>query len=119
MEKPIKETFVLFQVNQAQGQEKIDQTAEQMIQAANEALEKSQQIGHKTFLGISLRLMGYLAFVEGDFAGAKRYLLESVAVFSALGHSFHAIPLGILSHVFRAEGDETQSMWLGWPPKGA
>jgi len=44
LEKPIRETFVLFQVNQAQGQEKIDQTAEQMIQAANEALEKSQEL---------------------------------------------------------------------------
>lgn len=44
LEKPIRETFVLFQVNQAQGQEKIDQTAEQMIQAANEALENSQEL---------------------------------------------------------------------------
>lgn len=44
LEKPIKETFVLFQVNQAQGQEKIDQTAEQMIRDANEALEKSQEL---------------------------------------------------------------------------
>jgi hypothetical protein len=44
LEKPIKETFVLFQVNQAQGQEKIDQTAEQMIQAANEALEKAREL---------------------------------------------------------------------------
>lgn len=43
LEKPIKETFVLFQVNQAAGQEKIDQTAEQMIQAARDALEKSQE----------------------------------------------------------------------------
>jgi len=41
LEKPIKETFVLFQVNQALGQEKIDQTAGQMIQAAKEALEKA------------------------------------------------------------------------------
>ena len=44
LEKPIRETFVLFQVNRAQGQEKIDQTAEQMIQDANEALEKSQEL---------------------------------------------------------------------------
>ncbi len=44
LKNPIKETFVLFQVNQAQGQEKIDQTAEQMIQDANEALEKSQEL---------------------------------------------------------------------------
>ena len=44
LEKPIKETFVLFQVNQTQGQEKIDQTVEQLIQAAKEALEKSQEL---------------------------------------------------------------------------
>ena len=44
LEKPIKETFVLFQVNQTQGQEKIDQTAEQMIQAANEALGNAQEL---------------------------------------------------------------------------
>ncbi|MCG8551006.1 MAG: hypothetical protein MI799_11445 [Desulfobacterales bacterium] len=44
LEKPIKETFVLFQVNQTLGQEKIDQTAEQMTQAANEALEKAQEL---------------------------------------------------------------------------
>ena len=44
LEKPIRETFVLFQVNQTQGQEKIDQNVEQMIQAANEALEKSQKL---------------------------------------------------------------------------
>jgi len=44
LEKPIRETFVLFQVNQAQGQEQIDQTAEQMIQDANDALEKSQEL---------------------------------------------------------------------------
>lgn len=44
LEKPIRETFVLFQVNRAQGQEQIDQTAEQMIQDANEALEKSQEL---------------------------------------------------------------------------
>lgn len=44
LEKPIKETFVLFQVNQTQGQEKIDQTAEQMIQTANEALDKSREL---------------------------------------------------------------------------
>jgi len=43
LEKPIKETFVLFQVNQTAGQEKIDQTAEQMIQAAREALGKSRE----------------------------------------------------------------------------
>jgi hypothetical protein len=44
LEKPIRETFVLFQVNQAQGQEQIDQTAEQMIQDANDALEESQEL---------------------------------------------------------------------------
>ncbi|WP_020589016.1 hypothetical protein [Desulfobacter curvatus] len=44
LEKPIKETFVLFQVNQTQGQEKIDQTAEQMIQEAKDALEKSKEL---------------------------------------------------------------------------
>ncbi len=44
LEKPIKETFVLFQVNPAQGQEKIDQTAEQMTKAASDALEKSQEL---------------------------------------------------------------------------
>ena len=44
LEKPIKETFVLFQVNQAQGQEKIDQTAEQMIKDANDALAKTQEL---------------------------------------------------------------------------
>lgn len=43
LEKPIKETFVLYQVNQTQGQEKIDQTAEQMIQAANDALDKARE----------------------------------------------------------------------------
>lgn len=43
LEKPIKETFVLFQVNQTAGQEKIDQTAGQMIQDAREALGKSQE----------------------------------------------------------------------------
>lgn len=42
LEKPIKETFVLYQVNQGAGREKIDQTAEQMILAAKDALEKSQ-----------------------------------------------------------------------------
>jgi len=44
LEKPIKETFVLFQVNQAQGQEKIDQTAEQMIKDAKDALAKTQEL---------------------------------------------------------------------------
>ena len=44
LEKPIKETFVLFQVNQAQGQEKIDQTAEQMIKDAKDALVKTQEL---------------------------------------------------------------------------
>lgn len=44
LEKPIKETFVLFQVNQTQGQEKIDQTAEQMIQEANDALGKAKEL---------------------------------------------------------------------------
>jgi len=44
LEKPIKETFVLFQVNQTQGQEKIDQTTEEMIQAANQALEKAREL---------------------------------------------------------------------------
>ena len=41
LEKPIKETYVLFQVNPAAGQEKIDQTKAQMTQAAKEALEKA------------------------------------------------------------------------------
>ncbi|MGD9686701.1 MAG: hypothetical protein AB7U43_06980 [Desulfobacter sp.] len=43
LEKPIKETFVLFQVNQAAGQEKIDETAEQMILDAGDALKKAQE----------------------------------------------------------------------------
>ena len=43
LEKPIKETFVLFQVNQTQGQENIDQTAEQMILAAGDALGKARE----------------------------------------------------------------------------
>ncbi|WP_321492636.1 hypothetical protein [uncultured Desulfobacter sp.] len=43
LEKPIKETYVLFQVNPTQGREKIDQTAEQLIQAAKEALEKARE----------------------------------------------------------------------------
>lgn len=44
LEKPIKETFVLFQVNQTQGEEKIDQTAVQMIQDAKDALGKAQEL---------------------------------------------------------------------------
>jgi hypothetical protein len=44
LEKPIKETFVLFQVNQTQGQEKIDQTAEQMLNDAKDALEKAREL---------------------------------------------------------------------------
>ncbi len=43
LEKPIKETFVLFQVNPTAGQEKIDQTAEEMLQTAKEALGKAQE----------------------------------------------------------------------------
>lgn len=43
LEKPIKETFVLFQVNQTQGQENIDQTAEQMILDARDALGKARE----------------------------------------------------------------------------
>jgi hypothetical protein len=44
LEKPIKETFVLFQVNQTQGQEKIDQTTEQMLNDAKDALEKTREL---------------------------------------------------------------------------
>ena len=43
LEKPIKETFVLFQVNQVAGQEKIDEIVEQMILDAGDALKKAQE----------------------------------------------------------------------------
>ncbi len=43
LEKPIKETFVLFQVNETLGQEKVAQSARQMAQTAQEALEKSNE----------------------------------------------------------------------------
>ena len=44
LEKPIKETYVLFQVNEVKGQEKVEASARQLAQAAKEALEKSNEL---------------------------------------------------------------------------
>ena len=44
LEKPIKETYVLFQVNEEKGQEKVEASAGQLAQAAKEALEKSNEL---------------------------------------------------------------------------
>ena len=43
LEIPNKDTVVLYQVNKAAGQEKIDETAEQMVLDAGDALKKAQE----------------------------------------------------------------------------
>ncbi len=44
LEKPIKETYVLYQVNKAQGQTRINEKATELTQAAQEALTKAQEL---------------------------------------------------------------------------
>ena len=75
-----------------------------------ESLEKTSKLGQMTLLGYPLILMGYIAFVDGDLVGARRYLLESSNVFAGLEHIHQAIPQAILSHVARAQGAEKEAL---------
>lgn len=44
LEKPVKETFVLYQVNPKQGQEQIDSTAKDLSTSAQDALKAAQEL---------------------------------------------------------------------------
>ena len=75
-----------------------------------ESLEKTSEAGLMSLLGHPLMLMGCMVFVEGDFAAARRYLLQSSDVFAGLEHIDQAISQAILSHVARAQGEKKEAL---------
>jgi DNA-binding CsgD family transcriptional regulator/tetratricopeptide (TPR) repeat protein len=71
-----------------------------------EGLEISRRDGLSGEIGLALMYLGNTTFVEGDFAEAKRCLLESATVWENLKHFLQALLDAILCYVLRAEGDE-------------
>jgi len=55
--------------------------------------------------GFPLRFLGIITFVEGDLAGAKRYLLESLSAQAEWSHHQRVLSTANLGYVVRAQGD--------------
>jgi tetratricopeptide (TPR) repeat protein len=72
---------------------------------ATESLKLARQSSILSEAGWALMYLGNIAFVEGDFGEAKRYLLECEATLAELKHIHLALPRAILSYVVRAQGD--------------
>ncbi|MFN2136782.1 MAG: hypothetical protein ACK2UK_12560, partial [Candidatus Promineifilaceae bacterium] len=72
---------------------------------ASESLAIARRIGHMDQASWALLLLGEIALVGGDLAGAKGYLMESAAILAEMQHTYEALPRAILSHVYLGLGD--------------
>lgn len=72
---------------------------------SKEILETSRIWGHLAEKGVALTLLGKVCFVEGDLTKARSCLLEGASILVELQRVNQAVPLAILSYVFRALGD--------------
>ncbi|MCO5193648.1 MAG: tetratricopeptide repeat protein [Anaerolineae bacterium] len=72
---------------------------------ANECLQLSRSRGELMNHSWALWYLGSIALVEGDLIGARRFLLQSVAVLAELKHVYHSILKAVLSYITRVQGD--------------
>jgi tetratricopeptide (TPR) repeat protein len=73
--------------------------------SATKALEVAKQEGSSGNISWATEHLGKIAFVGGDLAGAKRYLLKSADALAEWQHVYQALIWAILSYVVRAQGD--------------
>jgi tetratricopeptide (TPR) repeat protein len=73
--------------------------------SATKALEIAKQEGSSGNISWATEHLGKIALVEGDLAGAKRYLLKSADAQAELQHVYQALIWAILSYVVHAQGD--------------
>jgi predicted ATPase/DNA-binding CsgD family transcriptional regulator len=72
---------------------------------ATEGLDIAGQRGYLTEQGFALMFLGDIAFVEGDFARARDYLLQSASLLAELRYVYQALPRANLCYVVRAQDD--------------
>jgi tetratricopeptide (TPR) repeat protein len=70
-----------------------------------DSLKIARQANIMPEVGWALMYLGSIAFFEGDYVNAERYLLECEVILAELKHIHFALPRAILSYVVRAQGD--------------